>query len=151
MQRSLRALLAGLIFIAFGAAFAIAALNYDLGTALRMGPGYFPLLLAALLSLLGIGIVAQGLMHGDDLPIGPIPWRGIVLISAAILFFGFGVRRLGLAPALFAAVFLSALSSERMSLALAAGLALALTAFCILIFVEALGMPVPLLGPWLRF
>ncbi len=151
MQRSLRDVLAGLIFIAFGAAFAFAAWNYDLGTALRMGPGYFPLLLAVLLALLGVGIVVQGLVHGDDVPIGTVPWRGIILISAAILFFGFGVRRLGLAPVLFAAVFLSALSSERMSLALAAGLALSLTAFCILIFVEALGMPVALVGPWLRF
>jgi hypothetical protein len=151
MQKSLRDLLAGLIFIAFGGAFAFAAWNYDLGTALRMGPGYFPLLLGVVLALLGIGIIVQGLMYADDQPLGSIPWRAILLISAGVIFFGFAVRRLGLAPALFVASFLAALSSERMSLLAAVSLALGLTVFCILVFVEGLGMPVPLLGPWLQF
>jgi hypothetical protein len=151
MQRSLKDILAGLIFIGFGAAFAFAASRYDLGTALRMGPGYFPLMLGTLLALLGIGIVVQGLLRVDELPLGEIPWRGIVLISGAVLFFAFGVRRLGLAPVLFIAVFVSALSSERTTLVQALALAVGLTVFCVLIFIEGLGMPVPLLGPWLRF
>ena len=44
-----------------------------------------------------------------------MPWRGIILLTAAVLFFGFAVRRLGLAPALFVAVLLAAFSSERTS------------------------------------
>lgn len=151
MQRSLKDLIAGLIFVAFGLAFAVAAWSYDLGTALRMGPGYFPVVLSGLLVLLGSAIVAESLVRGDRTPIGPIPWRGIVLITAAVLFFGFGVRRLGLAPALFGATLLAAFSSERTTVLAAFLMAIALTLFCILIFIEALGMPVPLLGPWLSF
>jgi phosphatidylserine synthase len=150
MPKSLRDVLAGLIFVAFGVAFATAAWNYDLGTLLRMGPGLFPLILGFALAALGVGIVAEGLMKADDFELGPIPWRGVILISAAVLFFGFSVRRLGLAPALFVAVFLAALSSQRMRLIEALALAAAMTVFCVLIFSWALGMPVAVIGPWLR-
>ena len=64
MQRSLKNLLAGAIFVAFGLAFAIAAANYDLGSALKMGPGYIPLVLGGVLVLLGAIIVAEGLLAG---------------------------------------------------------------------------------------
>lgn len=151
MPKSLRDIAAGAIFVAFGGAFAGAAWNYNLGTMLRMGPGYFPLVLGVLLAGFGIAIIVQGMMKSEGAAIGPIPWRGIVLISVAILFFGFGVRRLGLAPALFVAVLLAAFSSRRVNALEGLAMAAGLTVFCIFIFVWALGMPVPLLGPWLRF
>jgi hypothetical protein len=151
MQVSLRDLLAGLIFIAFGLGFAGIAWTYDLGTGLRMGPGFFPLALGGLLVLLGAMIVVEGSVRGEGEPIGPIPWRGIVLLTAAVIVFGYSVRRLGLAPALFLAVLLAAFSSERTTLVSGIVMAVGLTVFCILVFVEALGMPVTLLGPWLSF
>jgi len=151
MQKSLRDLVAGLVFVAFGLAFAGIALTYDLGTALRMGPGYFPLLLGSLLALLGIAITIEGLVRGDGAPIGAIPWRGLLFLTAAVVVFGFSVRRLGMAPALFLAILFAAFSSERTSVLTALAMAVGLTVICVLIFVEGLGMPVPLLGPWLRF
>lgn len=151
MQKSLRDIVAGAIFVAFGVAFAVTAWRYDLGTMLRMGPGYFPLLLGVVLAALGLAIAVQGAMKADVAELGPIPWRGIVLISAAILFFGFTVRRLGLAPALFVTVLLAAFSSSRVNALEALAMAVGLTIFCLVIFVWMLGMPVPLLGPWLRF
>jgi hypothetical protein len=151
MQRSLKDLIAGLVFVAFGAAFAYAAYHYQLGTAFRMGPGYFPLLLGGALVLLGLGVIVEGYVGGDRSPLGATPWRGIVFLTISILFFGFTVRRLGLAPALFAASFLAGLSSARTGPVAALLLAVALTAFCIVIFWWALGMPVRLIGPWLDF
>jgi hypothetical protein len=151
MQRSVKDLIAGLVFIAFGAAFAYAAFHYPLGTALRMGPGYFPLVLAGVLFLLGVGVIVEGFAGGDASALGPVPWRAIFFLTVAILFFGFTVRRLGLAPALFAASFLAGLSSSRNGLLSALALAAGLTAFCIVIFWWALGMPVRLIGPWLGF
>ena len=152
MHSVLKDLIAGLIFIAFGVGFAGIASTYAIGTAFRMGPGYFPLALGGLLAVLGAAIVVQALLgQGDRSPIGPIPWRGIVFLSAAVVVFALSVRRLGLAPALFAASLLAALSSARTSVLAAFLMAVALTLFCVLIFVEALGMPVPLVGPWLRF
>ena len=151
MQRALKDLLAGLAFVALGLAFAGQALTYDLGSPLRMGPGFFPLVLAGILILLGGIIVAEGFVSPDEVPIGPIAWRGLVLLIAALLFFGLTVRRLGLAPAMFVAVFMSALASHRTGLLTALVIAAALTTFCILIFIYGLGVPLPLLGPWLRF
>lgn len=149
MQKSLRDLLAGLVFIALGAAFAGIAATYPIGTALRMGPGFFPVVLGGLLVLLGLAIVAESRLAGDPTPIGPVPWRGIVLLSSAILFFGFTVRGLGLAPALFVATLLAAFSSARTGWLTGLLTATALTIACILVFVEALNLTVPVLGPWL--
>ena len=151
MPKAQKDVIAGVIFAAFGLAFAVPSLRYDLGTALRMGPGYFPLVLGGVLVLLGAGIVAQGIFSGDREPLGPVPWRGLIHLTLAVLFFGFTVRRLGLAPALFGAVLLAAFSSKRTTALMAVAMAVGLTALCGLIFVQLLGLPVPLLGPWLRF
>jgi hypothetical protein len=151
MRKSVRDLLAGLIFIAFGLTFAGISLTYQLGTAFQMGPGYFPFVVGLLLVLLGLAIAVDGFLKSEIDPIGDVPWRGILLLTAAVIVFGLGVRRVGLAPALFAATLLAALSSIRTSLLAAFAMAIGLTALCILIFVMGLGMPVPLLGPWLRF
>jgi hypothetical protein len=149
VQKAIRDVLAGLVFMAFGLAFAVTAWSYDIGTALRMGPGYFPLVLGGILVLLGALTVLEGIVAGEGEAIGPVPWRGIVLLTAAVLFFGFTVQRLGLAPSLFVTVLLAAFSSHRTTIVSALAMAFGLTAFCILVFVEALGMPVPLVGPWL--
>jgi hypothetical protein len=151
MQKALKDVLAGLIFIGFGLAFALTAATYDLGTALRMGPGYFPLVLGGLLAFLGILIVIEAIVAGEGGAIGAIPWRGLVLLTAAPLFFGFTVRGLGLAPSLFVTTLLAAFSSQRTTVLAAVAMAIGLTACCILVFVEGLGMPVRLLGSWLGF
>jgi hypothetical protein len=152
MQRAgIRDILSGLIFVGFGAAFGYAATGYPIGTAFRMGPGYFPLVLAGLMALLGLAIVAKGLTAAAaEREIGTVPWRGVVLILAALAFFGAGIRGLGLVPCLFGAAFLSALASRRNGPASALVIAAALTLLCVLIFHYGLGLPLPLFGPWLR-
>ena len=152
MQRAgIKDILSGLIFVGLGAAFGYAATGYPLGTAFRMGPGYFPLVLAGLMALLGVLIVAKGVtVAAAEGEIGPVPWRGVVLIVAALVYFGAGIRGLGLVPSLLGAAFMSALASRRNGPASALAIALALTLLCVLIFHYGLGLPVPLFGPWLR-
>ena len=139
---------AGVIFIAIGLLFGAGALHLELGSALRMGPGYFPLVLAGLLVALGLAIVLYGLGHSapDRLT---VPWRGLVLILAAPVVFGLTVRGLGLAPSLALVALISAFASNRMSVALAVALSLGLTAFCVVVFSFGLGLPLRLFGPWL--
>lgn len=153
MERAgLKDILSGLIFVGFGLAFGYAASGYQIGTALRMGPGYFPLVLAAALVALGIAIVVKGVTAAaSDSEMGPVPWRGAVLILLALVYFGATVRGLGLIAAVFGAAFLSALASRSNGPAAAATIAAALTVGCVLIFHYGLGVPVPLRGPWLRF
>lgn len=149
MQKSLRDLVAGGIFIVFGLAFAIAASRYQLGTAFRMGPGYFPVVLGGLLVLLGILVAVEGFLAGEGGAIGPVPWRALALILGSILFFGFTIRGLGLVPALFITVLMASFASRRTTIVAALLIAVGLTVACIAIFVEALGLTIPLFGAWL--
>jgi hypothetical protein len=149
-RRSITDILAGLIFIVFGAAFGIAATGYEFGTALRMGPGFFPIVLAAALVLLGGAILVKGFAAvAEDGGLGIVAWRAVALLTFAVLFFGATVRGLGLAPALFVTGLVAALASVENSLLQAAAIAAGLTVFCILIFHYALGVAIPLVGPWL--
>jgi hypothetical protein len=139
---------AGLIFIAIGLLFGLGSTGLEIGTALRMGPGYFPLVLAALLVALGLAIVAYGFGHTATGRL-VVPWRGLFLILAAPVVFGLTVRGLGLVPAIVLVALISAFASRRMSVPLALALSLGLTVFCVLVFSLGLGLPLRLFGPWL--
>ncbi len=149
MQRIGKDVFAGAIFIAFGLAFAIASSGYSRGTALRMGPGYFPLALGGLFVLLGVLTVVKGFVAPDEGEVGRVPWRSVALLVAAIVFFGFAVRGLGLLPTLFLTAFLAALAGFSVGVVKAAVTAVGLTVLCYLIFVLALQLRLPLLGTWI--
>ena len=148
-RRSRKDLLSGAIFIGLGLAFGVTASTYDLGSALRMGPGFFPLVLGGLMVLLGVAIVAKSVVAGEEDSPTPVPWRAVAFIVAALIFFGFTVRQLGLAPSLFVTVFLAAMADRKARVLPALLVAASLTALSVLIFVEALQLRLPLLGPWL--
>jgi hypothetical protein len=152
-KRAVTDLLAGLIFVAFGLAFAATSLTYDLGTPLRMGPGYFPLVLGGILVVLGLLIVGKGLVAGagEEGRLGGVPWRALVLIVLAVLFFGMTVRGLGVVPATAVTALLTALASYRTGIVAAVAIAAGLTVLSVLIFVLALQLRLPLFGPWLPF
>ena len=150
MQRALKDTLAGLIFVAFGLIFAIGATTYEIGSTLRMGPGYLPLVLGGLLVALGGVIVAKGFVDAEGGSIGTVPWRALGLILGAIAFFGVAVRGLGLVPTVFIATFMSAFASHRTGVVSALVIAAGLTALCVLVFVVALSLRLPLVGPWLQ-
>ena len=94
----------GLLFMALGVAFAWGASKHPVGTAAQMGPGYFPLLLGALLGLLGAAMVFKALVFEteDGGRIGRWAWRPLGFILLANLLFGAllgGLSALGLPPA----------------------------------------------------
>jgi hypothetical protein len=141
---------AGAVFIGFGLAFAVTASSYEVGSGLRMGPGYFPLVLGCLLVLLGIAIAAKGFLAPETGEFGPVPWRAAVLLVAAILFFGFTVRGLGIVPALLVSVLLATLAARGIRVLPALVITVSLTALSVLIFIVALQLPLRLFGPWIR-
>ena len=108
--------MAGGSFVVLGLAFAIGGSRYDVGTALRMGSGYVPLVLGSILAVLGVVIVVASfrgvdptVAHADR---GPVPWQRMGLLLGAILFFGVTVQGLGLGPSLFVTTFVSALAGH---------------------------------------
>jgi len=150
-RRSLPDLLAGGIFVLIGGTFVVGSLSYDLGTLLRMGPGYFPLLVGVILVGLGLGVVVKGLVAGEVISFGPIPWRAVAAITFALVFFGLTVRRLGFVPTSAVTALLTTLASRRIRPLTAVAVAVGLTVASTLIFVVGLQLRIPLWGPWLRF
>lgn len=142
-------LAAGAVFVVIGLAFAVNAwINLRIGRAHEMGPGYFPVVLGSILVMFGVAIALSAVGRSAE-TIGRASWRGVVLVTGAIVFFAATVRGLGLAPALGGATAMAALASGRMSLAASLLLSATLTAFCVVLFLYALQLPYPAIGPWL--
>ena len=137
---------AGLMYFGFGAAAVFMARDYGMGSASRMGPGYFPMVLGALLMLFGaIALLRALLRHGE--PLGAIGWKALLLVSLGTLAFALLLRPAGFLVAVLALILISAAASVRFRLDWRSLLAmLALVAFCGLLFVKGLGVPMPLLG-----
>jgi hypothetical protein len=140
----------GALFVAAGLFFAIQSLDLEIGTAFRMGPGYFPIVLSGVLILLGLIIVIQATRVEGE-PVGPLAWRGMVLILPAPILFGLTVRGLGFVPAIFVASFIASFASTRMTVVMALVLSVLLTIFSVAVFSYGLGLPFERFGPWLRF
>lgn len=142
---------AGALFILFGLLFGVQSLGLEIGTAFRMGPGYFPLLLSGILILLGLAITASAIHDRGSDGIGTLAWRGVVFILTAPIFFGLTVRGLGFIPAIFLTTLIAALASLKMPLHRALLLAAGVTLFATLVFSYGLGLPFRRFGPWLPF
>ncbi len=139
---------AGLLFIFFGAVFGLQCLGLEMGSTLRMGPGYFPAVLSVVLLGLGAAIVVSAFGSvGED--VGNYAWRGMVFILAAPVFFGLTVRGLGFVPSIFVTTLIAALAGLKLKPLYALGLAVGVTIFCTLVFSVALGLPFRRFGPWL--
>jgi hypothetical protein len=129
----------GVMFLGFAAVALLAARGYSLGSAGKMGPGYFPLLLGVVLALLGAVLVGRSLvLTGEPLP--SFRLLPLALIAAAVCLFGALVEPLGLVVALVALTLLAAAAGPHFRWLEAIGLAVALVVFSVAVFVYALGL-----------
>jgi len=143
---------AGFIIV-IGAATALGSLQYQMGTLARMGPGYFPLLLGALLVAIGL-LVAVTPDSEDEIRADAgrerfavilrrhaRPWSAVVTGMLAFIFIGqYG----GLVPATFALIFIAALGDASNSVKAAFWLAVGVVAFAVIAFHYGLRMQFPL-------
>lgn len=137
----------GIIYVVIGGTAIMLSRDYGMGTAVKMGPAYFPTILSGLLIVIGaISIIRSFLMQGT--PIGTVAWKGLFLIIASTLLFGLIVRGAGLAIALPLLILISAFASTRFRWQYALALAVGVTVFCILVFQVGLGVPLPIFGSW---
>jgi putative tricarboxylic transport membrane protein len=135
---------AGVLFGGLGLAAAVyAATHYNIGTATRMGPAYFPIWIGGLLALLGaILVVASLRVEGPPRP--PVHWRPTLFIVGASIAFGYLLKPLGLVLATALLVVASAAGGHEFRWRESALLAAALAAFSVGVFIYALGLPFPL-------
>lgn len=152
--RSQKDFFSGLMFAVAGAAFAVGAFNYNIGTGARMGPGYFPLMLGVLLAVMGLAVLVNSLALGDKAgeagsnPVGAIAWKPLVLIIGANIVFGvllggmpsLDVPALGLVLAIYALVVISSMAGARFTLKGALGLATVLAIGSYLVFILGLSL-----------
>ena len=135
----------GLLLIAVGAAAILIARNYPFGTALRMGPGYFPVILGALLILFGLAILASGLRRPETIA-GSWSPRALIVLPLALVLFGLVMEHGGFVPAMLVLIFGSAAAGREFKAAEALAFAIALTALSAAVFVWGLGLPYPLIA-----
>lgn len=136
---------AGVLFLAIGAAFAtvINVYEYKLGTTRNMGPGYFPLLIALLLSALGIIIILKSLVTSGE-PISKFAWRPIIWILSAVVLFGLTAKIVGLALAIIMLVLISAFGGHEFKIKEQLIAAVVLAIGAVLVFVIGLKLPFPI-------
>ena len=108
---------AGLMFIAFGGIFMILSQQYQIGTAAKMGPGYFPLILGGLLALLGLAISLSSFAKSNhEAKVDPVGWRELGLILFAVMLFAATLPQLGIVIALLVLILVSSLASHEFNL-----------------------------------
>jgi putative tricarboxylic transport membrane protein len=133
---------AAVVFMAIGLAGVYFGSDLSVGTAARMGPGYFPVILSWIIFAIGVVVGFKGITI-DGPPVEPVQLRPMLVIVAAILAFGFLVEKLGLAITAALLTVLAAYARRDVNLwetlLLAAGLAL----FCVALFVYGLSQPFP--------
>ena len=136
---------AGIMFLVVGAFFSAVATTYQMGTAARMGPGYFPFWLGAVMALLG-AVIALGAMSpkAQETEVERFDWRIVFLIVGSVVVYGLLLRPLGVYLATFILVVLSSVASHEFNWKVAVGNGIFLVLFSYLAFVKGLGLIFPL-------
>lgn len=137
----------GLLFLAFGGAAVLLAQEYKLGTAFKMGPGYFPTALGGLLALVGLLAVVRSFIRPGT-ALEPFHWRLLLMVTGSTVLFGLLMRGAGLSVTVLVLVLVSSAASVYFRWRTALILAVGLIALSALLFVKGLGLPIPLIGPW---
>jgi hypothetical protein len=137
--------LTGLLFLGLGAFAIIYGWNYPIGTAARMGPGYYPMILACGLILLGgILVVRSFVTFNDDDTLGEIAVRPLVFVLAGTLVFALVVERTGFIIASFILIFAARCADRDFRLVEVTLLAAVLVVFIAALFWLGLSLPLPL-------
>jgi hypothetical protein len=131
---------AGVMFMAFGAAAIYFSREYPMGSAMRMGPGYFPHYLGILMLAMGLVIAIKGVLRPGE-RIGSWAFRPLLVLGLGVVVFGLLIEAVGFVPALAALVLLTTLASREWRLLEVAILIVVLVAFAVGVFIYGIGLP----------
>lgn len=132
----------GVMFVAFGLAGMWLARVFPYGTAARMGPAYFPTVVAGLLTAFGLFISLRGLAVAGE-RVGRFHFKTLILILASLALFGLALERTGLFAAVFLLVALASLGGPDFRLREAVLVSAGLAVGTVLLFVYALKLQIP--------
>lgn len=134
---------AGILFVSLGLFAIVVGSNYTLGTAARMGPGYFPRILGILLVGLGAMIAFRGVRVPGE-PVPPFKWRPTLVVLGSVVLYGIIIQSIGVAiSTVILIVSASAASHEfRFKESVIAGVLL--SALAVFVFIVGLGLQLPI-------
>jgi hypothetical protein len=134
----------GAMFMLLGGGFAWRATGYSLGTAARMGPGYFPFWLGLILAMIGAVVLLGSLMpKATHTKVDRFDWRITGLVVGSVVLYGFLLHPLGIYLSVVVLVIVSSLASHEFSWKIAIGNAIFLVIFSYLAFIKGLGLIFP--------
>ena len=134
----------GMMLIAIGAVAVFMARDYPFGTALRMGAGFFPVVLGVVLVLFGLYFAARGLRASAKIEGNWSP-RALIVLPLAFVLFGVLMEHAGFVPAMLMLIVGSAAAGTEFRLGEVLAVSVLLTAMCVALFIWALGLPYPLI------
>jgi cytochrome c biogenesis protein CcdA len=135
---------AGLVFAGTGAGAMFIARTYPFGTTLRMGPGYFPIVLSVILIAFGLFVMARGLRKFEQIK-GNWSIRALIVLPLSMVIFGVLMELAGFIPALAALIFVSAASGREFKFKEVLMLTVLLGVMSVAMFIWGLGLPYPLI------
>jgi putative tricarboxylic transport membrane protein len=140
---------AGLLFIGLGIVAMWVGSRYNLGTAARMGPGYFPRILGILLIVLGGIITFRGIRWGGE-PIPAWRWRPTTVVLVSVVVYGILISRLGIAISTVLLIVGASLASHEFRLKESIVAGLLLSTLAVGVFVIGLNVQLPIWPAFLR-
>ena len=140
----------GVLFIATGLLFMVLSRQYNLGTAAKMGPGYFPTILGGLMAALGVLIMLPAFSSkGPQVRVDKMDFKSIVLILVAVAVYAATLPKLGFIVSLFLLIMISSLASHEFKLMTSLLSSVVLLVFSWLVFVKGLELQFPFLPTFL--
>ncbi len=141
----------GLLFIIFGTGVTLSAQLYPIGTAAKMGPGYFPFVLGLMLTILGIAVCLKSLSKGKGLKRKmTLRIRPVTFVLSSIFLFGLLLHPLGIILSTFLLITISSMASDEFNMKIAIFDAFVLILLILIIFVYFLQFQIPVLPAFLR-
>ena len=134
---------AGVFFMLFGLAGIFFAQTLAFGSTEHMGPGYFPVILSAAILFIGVVVALRSLAVAGP-TIEHFAWRPLLFVIAAILLFTFLISQVGLIITTAAMTIVVAYARRGTRLVETLIFATALAIFAVILFVYALGQPMPI-------
>jgi putative tricarboxylic transport membrane protein len=146
--RNNRDFLAGLVYIGTGIAGWWMALDYPFGSALRMGPGYFPIVLSGMMIAFGIAVLLMGVKNNEKIK-GNWSIRAMIMLPLSAVLFGILMEEIGFIPALAVLIPAAAASGRDFKWLEVVLLTIGLIILSLGIFIWGLGLPYQLIkGVW---
>jgi hypothetical protein len=139
---------AGLLYIFIGALGMFIARDYPFGSALRMGPGYFPSVLGGMMIAFGVAVMMMGFKNNEKIK-PHWSFRALIVLPISTVVFGVMMEEAGFIPAMLVLIPLSAAAGREFKVVEVALLTIGLTILSTLLFIKGLGLPYPLIkGLW---